>query len=68
VVQFQARNANACRRRSKATDKVIIIGAKASSFVPKVHWDEIVLPNKLKHDLMEDVSSFFTKGVVFTAV
>jgi len=31
--------------------------------VPKVTWDEIVLPEKLKNDLLEDVSSFFTKGV-----
>ncbi|MEP6988870.1 MAG: hypothetical protein ABI970_24930, partial [Chloroflexota bacterium] len=55
-----------CKRLSEAleaTDKVIVIGGKSESFVPKVHWDEIVLPDKLKHDLMEDVSSFFTKGV-----
>ena len=55
-----------CDRLSNAlesTDKVIVIGGKTESFVPKVTWDEIVLPEKLKNDLLEDVSSFFTKGV-----
>jgi hypothetical protein len=58
--------AQECERLSnalEATDKVVVIGGKTDSFEPKVHWDEIVLPEKLKHDLMEDVSSFFTKGV-----
>lgn len=46
----------------EATDQVIIIGGKANAFVPKTHWDEIVLPEKLKADLMDDVSAFFSKG------
>ncbi|MBI1280981.1 MAG: AAA family ATPase [Anaerolineaceae bacterium] len=44
-------------------EKVIIVGGKENSFVPKVDWDEIVLPAKLKTELLDDVSSFFTKGV-----
>jgi len=55
-----------CDRLSNAlesTDKVIVIGGKSESFVPKVDWDDIVLPEKLKQELMEDVSSFFSKGV-----
>ncbi len=58
--------AEECDRLSdalEATDKVIVIGGKTDSFVPKVNWEEIVLPAKLKHELLEDVSAFFTKGV-----
>ena len=46
----------------EATNKVIIIGGKSNSFEPKVNWDEIVLPQVLKQDILEDVGSFFTKG------
>ncbi len=54
-----------CDRLANAlepTNRVIIIGGKSNSFEPKVNWDEIVLPESLKGELMEDVSSFFTKG------
>ncbi len=44
-------------------DQVIIIGGRADSFVPKVEWDEVILPAKLKTDILEDVQSFFTKGI-----
>ncbi|GEM_PF-235804 len=43
--------------------KVVIIGGAQSSFVPKTNWDEIILPDKLKSDIVEDVESFFKKGV-----
>jgi hypothetical protein len=43
--------------------RVIVIGGRTISFKPTVDWDDIVLPEKLKADLMEDVQSFFTKGV-----
>lgn len=45
------------------SNEVIIIGGRANSFVPTVNWDEIVLPEALKADLLEDVRSFFTKGI-----
>jgi hypothetical protein len=45
------------------SNQVIIIGGRANSFVPTVNWDEIVLPEVLKVDLLEDVRSFFTKGI-----
>jgi hypothetical protein len=44
-------------------DRVVIIGGRRHSFVPTVEWDEIILPGQLKADLMDDVRSFFTKGV-----
>lgn len=43
--------------------EVVIIGGRASAFVPTADWEDIVLPARLKQDIMEDVESFFTKGV-----
>jgi SpoVK/Ycf46/Vps4 family AAA+-type ATPase len=43
--------------------KVTIIGGRTASFVPTVNWDEVILPAKLKADLMDDVQSFFQKGI-----
>jgi hypothetical protein len=44
-------------------DRVVVIGGRQDSFVPTVTWDEIVLPARLKSDIMDDVASFFSKGV-----
>jgi hypothetical protein len=55
-----------CERLSGALNpvpRVRIIGGHASSFEPTVAWDEIVLPEDLKADLLSDVEAFFTKGV-----
>jgi hypothetical protein len=57
---------NECARRagSLVPDvKVVVIGGRSESFVPTVRWDEIILPEKLKSDLLEDVQSFFSKGI-----
>ncbi len=43
--------------------KVMIIGGRTASFVPTTHWDEVVLPMRLKEDLLHDVETFFTKGI-----
>lgn len=51
------------RTSLEPTEKVVIIGGKKHSFVPTVEWDDIVLPNSLKVDLMNDVQSFFTSGI-----
>ncbi len=58
--------ARECDRLHSALDptpRVIIIGGRSHSFVPTVNWDEIVLPEKLKSDILGDVSSFFLKGI-----
>jgi hypothetical protein len=58
--------ANECSRLNTAlepTEKVVIIGGRSESFVPTVKWDEVVLPAKLKADLLDDVSGFFDKGI-----
>jgi hypothetical protein len=58
--------ANECDRLAHAYEPenlVYVIGGRHDSFVPTVNWDEIVLPSALKADIMNDVESFFTKGV-----
>lgn len=55
-----------CNRLAYALEHgptVVIIGGHANSFVPTVNWEDVVLPEKLKSDIMEDASSFFTKGI-----
>lgn len=58
--------ANECNRLSNALEPanhVVIIGGHANSFVPTVSWEDVVLPEKLKADILEDVQSFFSKGI-----
>ena len=43
--------------------KVMIIGGRTASFVPTTHWDEVILPLRLKADILHDVETFFTKGI-----
>ncbi|MFN8371692.1 MAG: ATP-binding protein [Anaerolineae bacterium] len=55
-----------CARLARAfspSSKVYIIGGRSAAFVPSISWDEVILPAKLKAELLEDVESFFTKGV-----
>lgn len=55
-----------CDRIANALEpsrRVIVIGGHTSSFVPTVNWNDVVLPDVLKTDLLSDVSSFFGKGV-----
>lgn len=58
--------ANECHRLSFALtpdQEVVVIGGNSNSFIPKVDWEEVVLPLALKRDLMDDVESFFSKGI-----
>ncbi len=43
--------------------KVMIIGGRTASFVPTTHWEEVILPMRLKNDILHDVETFFTKGI-----
>ncbi|GAB4511742.1 MAG: hypothetical protein OHK0046_10260 [Anaerolineae bacterium] len=55
-----------CERLNRSispTAEVVIIGGRAASFIPTVDWDEIILPEDLKTDILEDVRSFFVKGI-----
>jgi len=56
---------NECSRISQSLSpeqKVYIIGGRSSSFVPTVNWEDIILPEKLKGDLLNDVQAFFKRG------
>ncbi len=58
--------ANECVRLASAlspTSQVMIIGGRAPSFIPTVEWDDVILPAKLKNELMQDVESFFSTGI-----
>ena len=43
-------------------ERVVVIGGRQESFEPTVKWDEIILPDALKRELLEEVHAFFTKG------
>ena len=43
--------------------KIHIIGGRMDSFEPTVEWDDVVLPEELKRDLMHDVEAFFKRGI-----
>jgi hypothetical protein len=58
--------ANECARLENTIEpesKVIVVGGRTAAFTPTTKWDEIILPEKLKSDILEDVSSFFSKGI-----
>ncbi|NDJ60736.1 MAG: ATP-binding protein [Chloroflexi bacterium] len=42
---------------------VHIIGGRSGGFVPSVDWDDVILDDALKTAIMDDVESFFTRGV-----
>lgn len=58
--------AKECNRLSDSlspANEVVIIGGRTNTFAPTVQWDEVILPPRLKADIMEDVESFFSKGI-----
>jgi hypothetical protein len=55
-----------CDRLANAREpekKVIVLGGRMAAFVPTTSLDEVILPAKLKSDIMDDVQAFFSKGV-----
>jgi len=58
--------AQECERLAKALQpqqRVVIVGGRSTSFVPTIEWDDVVLPDDLKADLLEDVEAFYAKGI-----
>ena len=43
--------------------KVVVIGGRTNSFIPDVDWEDVILPEALKTAIIDDVQSFFSKGV-----
>ncbi|MBL8162946.1 MAG: ATP-binding protein [Anaerolineae bacterium] len=60
---FEFACARAVRPRIRRRRDVYIIGGTDAFFDPTVDWDDVILPDDLKDDLVEDMEAFFTKGV-----
>lgn len=43
--------------------QVYIIGGRESAFTPDTAWDDIILPEKLKQSILDDVRLFYDKGI-----
>jgi energy-coupling factor transporter ATP-binding protein EcfA2 len=61
-VVFEQLCNDAARRPSRRQD-VYIIGGTNTHFKPTVDWDDVVLPEDIKNDLLLDMESFFKDGV-----
>jgi predicted AAA+ superfamily ATPase len=60
---FEFACARAVRPRIRRRRDVYIIGGTDAFFDPTVDWDDVILPDDLKDDLIEDMEAFFSKGV-----
>jgi hypothetical protein len=61
--QFEGLCARAVRPKIQRRRDVYIVGGMDASFDPKVSWDDVILPDDLKEQLINDVDSFFEDGV-----
>lgn len=52
-----------CSRFAYPESKVMVIGGNTHSYEANVEWDSIVLPDDLKETILNDVKSFFERGV-----
>lgn len=52
-----------CDRLMSPRQRVVVIGGNTRSFTPDVDWEDVILPEEVKGELLNDVRSFFTKGV-----
>jgi predicted AAA+ superfamily ATPase len=55
--------ARAVRPRIRRRRDVYIIGGTDAFFDPNVEWKDVILPEDLKTDLLDDVEAFFNEGV-----
>jgi predicted AAA+ superfamily ATPase len=60
---FEQACARAVRPRIRRRRDVYIIGGTDAFFDPTVDWSDVILPDDLKHDLLEDMEAFFEQGV-----
>lgn len=60
---FEVLCARAVRPRIRRRRDVYIIGGTDAFFDPTVDWSDVILPEELKVELLEDMEAFFTKGV-----
>jgi hypothetical protein len=45
------------------SDRVVVVGGTRDSFVPSVDWSDVIMPDGLKSRILNDIDSFFQKGV-----
>lgn len=60
---FEFACARAVRPRIRRRRDVYIIGGTDAFFDPTVDWSDVILPQDLKTQLMDDVEAFFNEGV-----
>jgi hypothetical protein len=60
---FELACARAVRPRIRRRRDVYIIGGTDAFFDPTVDWDDVILPQDLKDQIMNDVEAFFNEGV-----
>jgi len=60
---FEFACARAVRPRIRRRRDVYIIGGTDAFFDPTVDWDDVILPDDLKTELLADMEAFFNKGV-----
>lgn len=60
---FEAEVSRIARSAIPHRERVFIIGGTEVSFDATVDWDDIHLPQEIKQNILEDVDSFFEKGV-----
>lgn len=60
---FEYACARVVRPRIRRRRDVYIIGGTDAFFDPTVEWDDVILPDDLKRDLLEDMEAFFNQGV-----
>ncbi len=60
---FEQACGRAVRPRIRRRRDVYIIGGTDAFFDPTVDWDDVILPDGLKDDLLEDMEAFFASGV-----
>jgi SpoVK/Ycf46/Vps4 family AAA+-type ATPase len=60
---FEFACARAVRPRIRRRRDVYIIGGTDAFFDPTVDWKDVILPDDLKVDLLDDMEAFFNKGV-----
>ena len=51
------------RSKLNAGQRVHVIGGRMSDFKPSIDWTDMVLPETLKDEILQDVSTFFTRGI-----
>lgn len=51
------------RSKLNAGQRVHVIGGRMSDFKPSIDWSDMVLPDTLKDEILQDVSTFFTRGI-----